>query len=260
LESRGKNVMGHGDDIIATGMARGARDRGKRIAFGDGRRIVWGPFSAEIFRNNPNIAPPGSEKDPDIEWVHYCKGHRVYNKQGPGRWIWNYDFKVKPGEIFFSPHELVDGHGPDLIMIDPNIAPKPCAPNKQWSVDRWKQVADELICAGMTVRQFDYGGPNLIAPGIKTPSFRDGMALLSRARLAILHEGGLHHAAAALGVPAIVLFGGFVPPQVLGYDVHTNLTGGATACGSFTRCQHCIDAMNKISVNDVLDGAETWLS
>jgi ADP-heptose:LPS heptosyltransferase len=244
--------MGAGDDVMATGMARGAAARGRRIAFGNGSRIIWGPFSPLVFKNNPNIAPPGSERDRDIEWCDYYKGHRKYNKQGDGRWIWNYEFKVTPGELFFDPSEDVYPKDPDLILIEPNVPNKPCGPNKQWRVDRFAQLANALVTEGYKVRQFDYGGRHHIASGIKTPTYRHAAALLKSARLAILPEGGLHHAAAAVDVRAVVLFGGFVPPSVLGYDGHRNLTGGAMACGSFGRCEHCIDAMNAIQVEDVL--------
>lgn len=94
--------MGRGDNIMATGLARGAAARGKRIAFGDGRRIAWDQHSKEIFRGNPNIAPPGSEADPDLEWIDYRTGHRIYNglDRARRRWIWNMDFRPVPGEFF----------------------------------------------------------------------------------------------------------------------------------------------------------------
>lgn len=240
--------MGIGDDIIATSMAKGAADRGERVAFGDGRQIKWGPHSEMIFRNNPNVARPGQEKG--ARWVHYYKGRRIYNAAGPGRWIWNYDFRAEPGELFLDKGELREADD-DLILIEPNVPRKPCAPNKQWPVDRWVVLAKRLMLQGWKVRQFEYGGPNRVAPGIPTATFREAAGWLSSARAAVLPEGGLHHAAAAVGLPAVVLFGGFVPPAVLGYDSHSNLTGGAEACGSFTRCQHCVDAMAAIEVDEV---------
>jgi hypothetical protein len=39
--------MGYGDELMATGMARGAAARGKRVAFGDGQRIICGPYCFE---------------------------------------------------------------------------------------------------------------------------------------------------------------------------------------------------------------------
>lgn len=208
-----------------------------------------------IFRGNPKLARPGSEHLPNLHWIPFYKGHRLYNKQGNGRWIWNYDFRVTPGELY---PEMVFPVDEKLIVIEPNVPNKPCAPNKQWPIDRWKALSSVLVSKGYKVRQFDYGALNRVADTFPTPTFMHAVALLKSARLAILHEGGLHHAAAAVGVPAVVIFGGFVPPAVLGYERHVNLTGGATACGSFTRCPHCIEAMSKIQVNDVLNAA-LWL-
>jgi hypothetical protein len=252
--------VGIGDQIIATGMAKGFAARGKRAAFGDGTKIRWDHNSPTIFKNNPNVAPPGSERDTDVEWVHYYKGRRRYSQAGPGRWIFNYEFKAELGELFFDPSEEVQFDDQNLILVEPNVPLKPCAPNKQWPVDRWERVVAELTAAGFTVRQFDYGRPNRVAPPIETKSFRHAAALLRKARAAVLHEGGLHHAAAAVGCPAVVLFGGFVPPSVLGYDAHVNLTGGVKACGSFEKCDHCVDAMRRIQTDDVLDACERILS
>jgi hypothetical protein len=53
----------------------------------------------------------------------------------------------------------------------------------------------------------------------------------SGAALLISPEGGLHHAAAALGVRAVVIFGGFISPATTGYELHTNLFTGGQACG-----------------------------
>ena len=123
--------MGIGDQLMATGLARGAKARGKRIAFGD-RRITWDHNSPAIFYNNPNIAPPGSEGAPDLEWINYCRGHRIYNSGGKDHWIWNYDFHAIPGEVFFDVAEMALGKrcGHGFVLIEPNVEWwKPCAPN-----------------------------------------------------------------------------------------------------------------------------------
>ena len=251
--------MGIGDDLIATGLARGAAERGKRIAFGNGEKIKFGPYSAMIFKNNPNICWPGEERANDIEWISYYKGNRGYNSSGVGKWIWNYNFRAQPGQLFFDESEDIHDDDRGMVLLEPNVPNKPCAPNKQWPVERWKQLADALLGAGFEVRQFEYGGRHRVAPPIQTPTFRNAASLIKSARLAILPEGGLHHAAAAVGTPAVVLFGGFVPPAVLGYDGHSNLTGGATACGSYAACRHCSEAMAAIRVDDVLEAAGRFL-
>ncbi len=250
--------MGIGDDIIATSFAKGAKYRGELIAFGNGQKIIWGPYSEMIFKSNPNIARPGQERLPNVKWVNYYKGHRIYNTQGNDRWIWNYQFHVTPGEIFLGTE--LPWQNNNLIIIEPNVPKKRCAPNKQWPIDRWHFLVKELTSIGLTVKQLEYGASNQVAEGIQTKTFQNAVYWLTSARLAILPEGGLHHAAAAVGTPAVVLFGGFVPPSVLGYDSHINLTGGAVACGSFGRCEHCIDAMNNITVDEVIQSVRKILN
>lgn len=257
--------MGHGDNLIATGMARGAAARGKRIAFGDGARIIWDQHSAQVFRNNPNVAPPGSERANDLEWVEFYKGHRVYNHCINGQWIWNEEFSVVPGEMFFSQDELefAEIHGRGFVLIEPNVPQfKSVAPNKQWPIDRYRRLAERLVKSGLDVRQFKYQGGAMLpgVQGIKTPSFRHALAVLRKAALYVGPEGGLHHGAAAVGIPAVVLFGGFIPPSVTGYSTHTNLTGGAAACGSLKRCRHCAVAMAAISVDEVETACRGYLA
>jgi hypothetical protein len=57
----------------------------------------------------------------------------------------------------------------------------------------------------------------------------------------------------------VVLFGGFIPPAVTGYNTHTNLTGGAVACGSFLPCDHCRAAMLNIGVDEAEAAALKYL-
>lgn len=248
------NPIGYGDDIMASGMAKGLN--GKRAAFGDGKRIIWGPWSEEIFRHNPHIARPGQEHRHDLAWIKYYKGHRNYNHMNADRtrWIWNYDFKPTPGRIFFSPDELEFGAsiGHGFVLIEPNVPwKKSVAVNKDWGLAKYQAVATRLLAYGYDVVQMSGRDRLKSVRSVDTPTMRHALAVLSRARFAVLPEGGLHHGAAALNVPAVVLFGGFIPPQVTGYAIHTNLTGGAEACGSLQRCGHCREALDNISVDEV---------
>jgi ADP-heptose:LPS heptosyltransferase len=253
--------VGYGDQLMATGMARGAKARGRRIAFGDSRRIVWDHNSAVIFKGNPNIAAPGEEKAPDLEWIKYYKGHRIYNRQDGDRWVWNLDFRPTPGEIFWTQEEKrrAGRFGRGFVLIEPHVETwKSVAPNKDWGRERYQAVADRLIRKGYKLAQFAYSRGGAPLAGVKsmaTTSFRDALAVMTQARLYIGPEGGLHHGAAAVGIPAVVLFGGFIPPSVTGYPNHANLTGGAEACGRFTPCEHCRDALSAISVDEVSSAA-----
>lgn len=255
--------MGSGDEIIGTGLARGLRARGKLAAFGNGRTIIWGPWCKEMFANNPNIAQPGLETRNDLEWIAHYKGARQYNKLSNGKWTWNYDFRVKPGEFFFSEIErgVIDRQSylGDFIVIEPNVEwQKSVAPNKDWGADNYDRLTVRLLEHGLRVLQFIHKNSRRRLRGVTTMQchkFREAIAILSRAKLYIGPEGGMHHAAAAVGVPAVVIMGGFIPPTVVGYDTHINLTGGAEACGHLNPCHHCKQAMAKISVDEVWDSA-----
>lgn len=254
--------MGYGDEIMATGMARGAAGRGRRIAFGDGRKIIWSQHAEKIFRNNPNIAPPGAEGSPDLEWVGFYKGHRIYNRPGGNGWLWNLSFRPTPGEFFFDERERAFARSLDagLVVIEPSVPlGKAVAQNKLWRFERFQQVANALKARGHRVLQFDHG-TRMTLGGVErlyTESFRHAAAALGRAALFIGHEGGMHHAAAAVGVRAVVIFGGFIPPAVTGYDSHVNLAdpSGEPACGSTTPCAHCRRALDAITAETVIEAA-----
>lgn len=251
--------MGYGDDIMGTGLSRGLAARGKLAAFGDGRRIVWGPWSEEMFRHNPNIARPGEEQLRNLEWIPHYKGSRMYNKSENGRWVWNYDFKVRSGEFYFSDKEKESAAKflPGFAVVEPNVPwQKKVASNKDWGESNYAAVSDSLRRRGYDVIQFVHknsrrklSGANLVT----SANFREAIAILSRASVYVGPEGGMHHAAAAVGVRAVVLMGGFIPPAVVGYDSHVNLTGGAEACGNIEPCIHCHNAMKRITPEEVLD-------
>jgi Glycosyltransferase family 9 (heptosyltransferase) len=250
--------MGYGDELIASGMARGAQAlRRKRMAFGDGKRIIFSQWSEAIFRNNPNVARPGDERATDLEWCDHYLGHRRYMVPKPDRLLFNYNFRSPLGELFFDGSEIDQGPAPGFILIEPNVSPsKPISLNKQWPVERFQAVATQLMLFdGHRVVQLVYPGGRYLLKGVEQwpcASFRDACVILAQAALVITHEGGMHHAAAALGVPAIVIFGGCIPPQVLGYPMHVNLTGGVDeACGSLKPCAHCRDALNAITTDEV---------
>lgn len=262
---------------MATGFARGAAARGKRIAFGDGQKIVWHKFAEEMFKGNPNIAPPGSEGARDLEWIPHYAGRRVYNSlvQGEGKWRWVTGRCGVPGEMFFTDREKSwakgaiqewNGHRKRFVVIEPNVPQfKSVAPNKQWRTDWYEEVAAKLKRDGETVVQFTYlgrygaGYKLASAKHFASPSFRLGLAVLSHAALYIGTEGGLHHGAAAVGIPAVVIFGGFISPDVTGYTDHINMFSGGEACGSLTPCQHCRDALDAIKSQEVYTAARSLL-
>lgn len=262
---------------MASGMARGASARGKRVAFGDKelRKIRWDHNSEEVLRYNPNVALPGEEDRRDLEWIRYYKGHRIYNVQASrSKWGWQRSFRVTPGEMYFTDEELraAESVGEDFVLIEPNVPNwKSVAPNKQWSPTRYAAIADELSARGLEVVQLEFGEKFRLtsARKVKTSSFREASAILHRAKLFVGPEGGMHHSAAADAktvdgvlvqgyVPAVVIFGGFIPPEITGYSFHENVAVGE-ACGQFVPCAHCAEAMDQITVEEVLSRIDKTL-
>lgn len=149
---------------------------------------------------------------------------------------------------------------PGFILIEPGIPPK-SNQNKQWGLDNWQALAEELADTAPLIQ--------LVAPGqaaprldgvhrLQSPTFRLGAAVLERAAISVLPEGGLHHAAAALDRPAIVLFGGCMDPGITGYPSHVNIvdSGDGSPCCRWAflhaaeplrgRCPHCVEAWKRI--------------
>lgn len=260
--------MGWGDEIIATGLARGAAALGKRVAFGDGRRQFWSAQSFELFRSNPNIAPLGTETADDI-WIAHYRGHRLYGEVVGNRWVFR-DFECPPGEVFLTKEEKTFAlarvwGGDPIAIIEPRVKPIGACQgaNKQWGQWKYQELASRLLAAtGCRPAQLV---PKGLAPlledvdAIETPTFRHALAVLGLTQLYAGPEGGLMHGAAAMGVPgAVVLYGGFNSPRSTGYPQFENIAVGEP-CGSIAACDHCRAAMASISVGRVLEGAARQL-
>lgn len=235
--------MGYGDDLMVTAQAR-------EVYRLYGVPVVVGPKAewSEVFENNPHILrkPVG-----DYRVLNNYKGTRPYIKAVvDGRMVFS-DFKAQPGELYFKFQERLwaqkkTGDKP-FIVIEPHTKRMVFSTNKEWPFERSQKLVDSLPY------RFVQLGPRKTLRGvthIPTASFRQACSVLDRAALYVGPEGGLHHAAAALGKPAVVIFGGHSDPKVTGYDSHVNISRGEP-CGSMRPCKHCKDAMASISVEEV---------
>ena len=249
--------MGWGDEIIVTGLARRMQRRDARpVRVLDRKgRARW----SDIWSGNPRLAPPG-QPGPAQDLASF-PGHRPYIAgKRADRWLWR-DWVCPVGEIHLSPAERAYAAPyAGRVLLEPNLKPG-ASPNKDWGLPRWQALADALARAGQRVVQFAPPGaaPLRGVEPIVAPSFRAACAVLAQARLAVLPEGGLHHAAAALGTPSIVLFGGFISPAQTGYPHQANMFTGGTPCGMRRPCRHCAQAMARITADAVLAEAHLLL-
>jgi len=175
-----------------------------------------------------------------------------------GRYQFNMDFRAPRGKIDLSLELLEFGwRHPGHVIVEPHIKGTVSARNKDWGWARWQDLVDRV---DLPWAQFDYGRELLEdVTTIKTESFWHGVAVLGESMGLVTTDGGLHHAAGALGVKAIVIWGGYAPPIVLGYDDHINLAIDEPDClGMKAPCEACGLAMAQISVDEVASACKIW--
>lgn len=262
--------MGCGDWIMATGEARAikAADPGAKILIGDGRIPHWEPW----FAGNDDLADPRALAAGDpVRWVISCAGARPYldyNRTTTTYQAFRPDYRPKPGRIVL--HERWYAEAERLkslakvrgayVVIEP-VTKGGFGGNKIWPKERW----EALVRSASDLQFAQIGSPQ--SPSIsgvrrvQTPNIQTAFAVLSKAAAVVTTDGALHHAAAAFGVPAVVLWGARVRPLILGYAAQRNIyTGNGTDCGAIVPCQHCADGMRAITPDMVLKELRCALS
>lgn len=253
--------MGVGDELVAAGQAQRLfdADPSKRVAICD---VVGMPRWHPIWAGNPAIATPAHVANG--EPVHrltsgpHCRPYIVYPFTTDTGWTFNRAFKCREhvARIYLTSAELRRGeaarerYGP-YVLIEPFTKHE----NFRWPLARWAALV--AACPDVTFVQHTHPDTFLVVPGAKAEpaSFREACGLAASADVYVRSESGLCHAAAALGVRQVTLFGGCMDPDVMGgYPEQIVLadTGAGSPCGSWRACGHCTAAMERITVEDVV--------
>jgi len=250
--------MGLGDWVLATEEAKYYNElHNLRVVFANEQRRI--SYNRDIFKNNPRIAEMPEPGEQVVRISNYA-GARPYIKEvTEERFHWNFKFKAKPGEIWLDDHEKKIGIE-DAVIIEPYVKNHHIfSQNKAWPIERWK-----ALIQAVDVNWVQLGPPDHKAlPGVRkinTRTFREAIPYLNKAKLVVTTDGGIHHTRAALGKDAVVMWGGLVPPTILGYDIHKNIWHGAEPCGNRYLCDHCRQAMSDISVEEVRSAIEERLN
>lgn len=204
------------------------------------------PQWSEVFENNPRIARP-DERGTCVALVNAGGARPYIAGKSATHWIWK-RWDIKPGEIFLSAAEkqFAEPHA-GAILIEPHT--KIEGGNKAWIWERWQELVDR---GGRFIQVGKPGTRQLNGiEFVETQSFRHAMAVLSVSQAFVGPEGALHHAAAALRVPAVVLWSEFIAPEFTGYSTQRNLRHAGPACGSRVPCEGCKASMDKITVDEV---------
>lgn len=239
--------MGIGDELMMAGEAQ-------RLAAGTARKYSMRNKRGEsrwhfVWEGNPHVAKPGEDHDGHLG---YEDGQRPYIQNAtPTRYVFR-PFTPTPAQLRMTPrmHELAK-YVAGGIVFNPTIKYR-ASPNKEWGLERWK----ELVQSHQALRWIQIGEAGAMprirgAEQVPTNDFFEACGVLSGARAAVLHEGALHHAAAAFGKPAVVIRGGFISPAVTGYagqvSLYVESIEWPLGCGSRLACLHCTEAMASIT-------------
>lgn len=243
--------MSYGDELMAAGQAENEYKRtGRPVRIvdrnGNARRSELWDGNPAISQNCDDVIVNGPGCRPYIEYPFFIESGQKFSKWKAA----NNRGKFYPTQSERALASSIIRGGP-FAIVEPNISEK-ANPNKHWH--GYQAVVESSnwirwIQLGPAGTKRLYGVSHIV-----TPSFRDAIAILGAARLYVGPEGGLHHAAAIMKTPAIVLFGGY-PTDTTGYPEHVNMTGPNPHDGwvPWEPCEHCREQMQSITVNMVID-------
>jgi len=247
--------MGYGDEIMALGRAEKIyRIIGTPVAIvGVSKKVRHHP----VWQNNPAVDPNSKVHMVDgpsarpyiIRWVH----------PGPTS-LFNSKYHAVAGKMKLTAEEwkaadALTPPGP-FVIVEPVVRGR-SSKNKVWGSEKWEEVIRNFP---VPVYQFDVDGHTDIIPSAKkiaSADFRVSAGVVSHADLIMTTDGGMHHLAASMNTPAVVIFGGFADPSITGYPYQVNfyVDLDESPCGRYGKCPHCEKAMNMIKAVDVRDAA-----
>ena len=243
--------MGLGDWIMATAQVRELNERtGRRVLVVDRMgRQRW----SEAFENNPRIVAQGEltpQVQRDAARLLNAGGARPYIKaKTDSHWFWQ-QWNILPGELYLTDLEVARGLvvGAGAVVVEPNT--KVADGNKAWPFERWQELVNAVDVPWV---QVGVAGSRRLAGNVRfvPTTVREAFAVVAAARLFVGTEGALHHAAAALGTRAVVLWSEFIAPVFTGYATQRNIRKTTAVCGARYPCESCRAAMAAITVDEV---------
>ena len=254
--------MGYGDEILAAGQAQRNYELSKLPSRING--LNWIPRWHPIWEGNPAIARPDyTGLCNDILNGPHCRPYIVYPFTEDSGWTFNRSFHARDyvAKIYLTATELALGQaarrefGP-FVLIDPWSK----HPNLRWPRERWEQLVASR--PDLTFVQHYYDGVSYAVTGAQviTNSFRDACGVLSAAALYVRGESGMCHAAAALGIPQVTIWGACMDWDVLGgYAKQRGIGVSDAPCGSWRSCAHCVTSMAAIPVESVAHAIDAHL-
>lgn len=232
----------------------------------------------EIFSNNPRLVPADALTEDERHkaviidcndnrnsYAVSCSPERIVFKPGNAIAMLCKRFDCEAAspprpELFFTEEERrrvarwTEGLG-DFLALEPH-AKDDYSPNKSWFFERWQEVVDQ-VSELITVVQVGLPGKALLKRVVDfrgIGSFRDTACLLGGAKLFVGTDGGLMHAARAVGIDSVILYGGYTPIELTAYSNNVNIYHhtDCTPCGLRIECPFHKKCLASIQVKEVV--------
>ena len=212
--------------------------------------------------------------------------HSYVRRETPDRMVWkegghiidillaNYGLIARDYEceMYFSPHEEEAVNRlqeslkltTDFVVIEPHSNSQWFGDLREWSFERWERVVEWLRDHNYPVVQIGEGGRPVLEGAIDVTgraSFREAVLLMKRARLFLGQEGGLMHAANAVNVPSVIVWGGLTLPEFAAYRKHTVLCTrvDCAPCGLRGHCPYDKKCLTTVETSDVISAVSDTL-
>lgn len=227
------------------------------------------PRWSDLWEGNTAIYCPAVSPHSSLRRIYFGKGCLPYYKPNHKAGTSGFDRAWRAQDhrarVYLTEQErdlgraVVREHGPFLLIEPTGLDRK--NKNRYWP--HWQDLADLLKTLPFAVVQLTRPACDRIGSvrGIPHGSFRQALGILSVATLSILPEGGLAMGAAAIGAPAVVLWGGCSDAVIGSYPEHVNLIDDdpQTPCGSLFPCEHCTRAWAKLTPERVFKVSYTFM-
>lgn len=251
--------MGIGDELMRAGEAarRGGLAPDSRFLMLNKRGE---PMWNDVWTGHPFIVRPGEPHTATMGFTENRTRDYIISESKTRRYFREYEPRPAPITLTRRAREFAR-RAEGCVVINPTI--KVGAPvNKQWPIAKWERLVRE----NPDVRWLRIGESGAHIPGairLHTGDIFNAFGALSGALAVVCHEGALHHAAAALRVPCVVIRGGFISNRVTGYegqaDLYVEDDRYPLGCGMRVPCEHCRDAMQSITPDAVMRALRSLL-
>lgn len=211
------------------------------------------PIRSDLMDGVPYIIHKPPSAGPYQRLINGSGARPYIAAKTPEQWTWK-RYKPVPADLVFTSAELAFAEKyRGAIMVEPNVKATG-HDNKAWLLVRWSHLDVELHKLKLRVVQCGPSGTRFLnhAERAHTETFRQACAVLSVCKAFVGTEGGLMHAAAAVGTPGVILWSEFISPDITGYALHRNLRHAGKACGRRINCPSCRASMLAITVDEVL--------